>query len=381
MRARALSSIHRLAIPSDAFARVDPSTLRTRLTGDGALALIVDDDVQDLVSAWLPRHLTLAKSPAAKASSQRRASGAVIRVRRTTVLRDLDAPHDGGTPRAPVVATFGPVSIRPLDVGLALDDNTATTRGRVDYSSMTADLEIAGGAPSDVVALHAMLTIAAAALLVRLGRALVHAAAIVAPDGGGWLLAGDSHAGKSTTCATLLDAGWRYCSDDHVVVSAAGAPGDQVHVEGWPRILHLDHGWDGGAPQGGLRASVDSFERWPGYWQPSARILGVLLPTVDRAADTRLLPCTAAVRLSALIRQSPWLFADTIAAPAALDLLRRVALLPGAALRLGHDSFHKPVRLQEVLSPLIGLRTHPVMQPPRNDRGRASEQQRSPKQR
>jgi hypothetical protein len=203
-----------------------------------------------------------------------------------------------------------------------------------------------------------MLTVATATLLGRLGRAMVHAAAVIAPDGGAWMLAGDSHAGKSTTCATLLDAGWRYCSDDHVVVSASPLGG--VQVEGWPRLLHLDRGWVGCTPQGGARASVDAFARWPGYWQPSARVMGVLLPVVDPLEPTRLIPCTAATRLSALIRQSPWLFADTETAPAVLSVLRRLALLPGAVLRLGRDSFRRPVQLQSVLSPMVDAHAGPL---------------------
>src|SRR5207245_6776974 len=67
---------------------------------------------------------------------------------------------------------------------------------------------------------YSMLTVATALLLAGLGRALVHAAAVVHPDGGAWLLVGDARSGKSTTCATLVSAGWGYLSDDQVVLEA-----------------------------------------------------------------------------------------------------------------------------------------------------------------
>jgi hypothetical protein len=67
----------------------------------------------------------------------------------------------------------------------------------------------------------AALTVAAALLLNRQGKLLLHAAAFVAPDGLAWLLIGDSHSGKSTTCASLMRYGLAFLADDQVVVSAA----------------------------------------------------------------------------------------------------------------------------------------------------------------
>src|SRR3989441_8434802 len=98
--------------------------------------------------------------------------------------------------------------------------------------------------------LYSMLTISAALLLARLERALVHAAAVVAPDGHAWLLAGDARSGKSTSCATLAAAGWGYVSDDQVVLAARE---DGVEVEGWLRPFHLDRNGEGGEPTGERR--------------------------------------------------------------------------------------------------------------------------------
>jgi hypothetical protein len=196
-----------------------------------------------------------------------------------------------------------------------------------------------------------MLTLAAALLLGRMGRALVHGAAVVSPDGGAWLLVGDTHAGKTTTCATLLDGGWRYCSGDQVVVSRANA-GGALTVEGWPRVFHLDTGFDDARPRGGMRADVDADIRWPGRWVRRAPLAGVLFPVVEAGAATALLPIDAADRFAAIVRQSPWLFADAAGAPLVLPLLRAMALLPGRVLRLGTDSFARPARMLEVVGAL-----------------------------
>jgi len=97
-------------------------------------------------------------------------------------------------------------------------------------------------------------------LVGRLGGALIHGGAIVDDDGGAWLLVGDSHAGKTTTCVSLVDAGWRYLADDQVVLRRDGA--NSLVVEGWPREPHLDAGWTSGTITG-QRIAFDLAARWP----------------------------------------------------------------------------------------------------------------------
>jgi hypothetical protein len=220
-------------------------------------------------------------------------------------------------------------------------DEDAPTAAQGDSGDVAAD-EDSGDAGLDGDALvvayevYSMATLAAALVAGRMGRALVHAAAVVAPDGGTWLLVGDTHSGKTTTTVNLLNAGWRYVSDDHVVLGRAA--NGRVMVEGWPRRFHLDEGWAAGTP-GQLRAEVDPRDRWPGSWLRSAPLAGILAPRVAAAEPTRLAPLPAADALAALIRQSPWLLADRAAAPAVLALLQSAAGLPAFALRAGLDAY------------------------------------------
>jgi hypothetical protein len=195
--------------------------------------------------------------------------------------------------------------------------------------------------------LFSAATLAAALLLGRMERALAHAAAVVGPDGRAWLLVGDSHAGKTTTSANLLQAGWRYVSDDQVVLYRA-ADGE-LSAEGWPRPFHLDEGWEGGAPLH-RRGTTDPRERWPGRWTRTAPLAGLLFPRVEAGRPTVREALPASDALARLLRQSPWLLADRGAAPRVLRLLQEAASLPAYALRLGLDTYADPERLVGVLA-------------------------------
>jgi hypothetical protein len=238
--------------------------------------------------------------------------------------------------------------------GRAALRGAAGCAGEADLAALSAELRAPEG-PDDAGAaawdLYSMSTLVCALLLGRMGRALAHAAAVVPPGGGAWLLVGDTHAGKTTTVVNLIGAGWSFVTDDHGVLSR-GASG-ALAVEGWPRPFHLDEGWESGAPVG-RRGAVDPLARWPGQWLRSAPLSGLLFPRVEAGLATELSPLAASAALAGLLRQSPWLLADRGAAPAVLDLLRAVCELPAFSLRLGLDTYRDAERLVEVLRPVVG---------------------------
>jgi hypothetical protein len=196
----------------------------------------------------------------------------------------------------------------------------------------------------------AALTLASAFLLPRLGRTLVHAGAVIGPDGRAWLLAGGTFSGKSTTCVNLIRAGWDYLADDHVVLGREEDGG--VTVEGWPRRFNLDHGYASGASEG-VRSRVDPDAFGPGRWRRSAALGGLLFPRVDAGFPTVLAPLHPAGALSRLLQQSPWLLADRAAAAPVLALLQAAASAPACELRLGSDTYRDPPRLTAVLRSLF----------------------------
>jgi len=208
-----------------------------------------------------------------------------------------------------------------------------------------------GGRPgsSELWEAYSMLTLSSALLLGRLGGALVHAGAVVAPDGRAWLLVGDTHAGKSTTCVSLLEAGWGCLSDDHVVLLPS--PG-RTRVVGWLRPFHLDSGWEEGRLTG-VRAEVDPASLGVSGWQGEAPLAGVLLPQIRAEERTELLPASSGEVLAALIRQSPWLMADRAAAQGVLDSFTALAQGPGHRLLLGREVYGRSDRLDALLRPIV----------------------------
>jgi hypothetical protein len=304
------------------------------LLRDGALRIEVAPDLLPLLERWLPLLPYEHRTPS---------HGAVV-----SVVRGASVPG----PATPPTLRLGSAGAWVDGDSLALACGAAGCSGHAELRRGTAELRVPRGADAEAAEweLYSMATLACAVLLGRMGRTLAHAAAVVAPDGGGWLLVGDTHAGKSTTAANLLQGGWRFVSDDNVVLARDRAG---VVVEGWPRHFHMDEGWEAGAPLG-RRGAIHPHRRWPGRWQESAPLAGLLFPRVEPHQPTALAPAAAAEALAGLLRQSPWLLADRTAAAAVLALLRDAAALPTYALRLGLDSYNDPALLVDRLRPAIG---------------------------
>src|SRR5207253_8551302 len=193
------------------------------LVADGALRLTLERSLYRLAERWIPQGLGEPGDAPARGLISVRASPSPVPLRRPT--------------ERPTLVLGGVAVWVDQDRAIALLRGAAPASGGVlSLVAGRARLQVdATGAPA-AADLYSMLTVSAALLLAGLGRALVHAAAVVAPDGDAWLLAGDARAGKSTTCATLASAGWGYVSDDLVVLTG---PDDGVEVEGWLRPFHL----------------------------------------------------------------------------------------------------------------------------------------------
>ena len=101
----------------------------------------------------------------------------------------------------------------------------------------------------------------------------------------------------------------------------------------------------------GTRAALDLRARWGDRWLSRAPLGGVLLPAVNANAPTAATVIDAATSFTALVRQSPWLIADSGAAAAVMTLLRDAAARPAYALSLGRDSYARGEVLVERLVP------------------------------
>jgi hypothetical protein len=313
------------------------------LLSDDALVVRTDVAHTELVASWLPLHA---------APPTRRELRATIDV----VAEERSAAPDDGD--APLLLRFGGVRVHAADGDVLHLAGASAARGRIDLSAKHATISAppapTAAPPASPLAIdvYSMLTLSAAFLVGRLGGALVHAGGAVDPDGRAWLLVGDTHAGKTTTCVSLVAAGgWRYLADDQVVLRSA-SDGALV-AEGWPRRAHLDEGFRDSVVTGS-RATVDLRTRWGDRWIPRAPLGGVLLPEVNAERPTALAVAADAAAFTALVRQSPWLMADRAMTGGVMQLLRDAASHPAFSLSLGRDSYARGDVLAERLSPARG---------------------------
>ncbi|MBW8768381.1 MAG: hypothetical protein JF589_01350 [Gemmatimonadetes bacterium] len=311
------------------------------LLSDDALVVRAEAALAGLVDPWLPLHAT----PTTRAEPR-----ATI-----DVTDEWGQTPSGLTPigGAPLLG-FGGVQVHAFDGDVLQLAGASTARGRIDLAAKRAVISVPATVSADArlaFDVYSMLTLSAAFLVGRLGAALVHAGGVVDPDGRAWLLVGDTHAGKTTTCVSLVSAGgWRFLADDQVVLRVGGD--GALVAEGWPRRAHLDEGY-GDAVVTGTRATVDLRTRWGDRWISRAPLGGVLLPHVNAERSTSLAVAAEAAAFTALVRQSPWLMADRAVAGDVMKLLRDAASHPAFSLSLGRDSYARGDVLAERLGPAV----------------------------
>lgn len=309
---------------------------RWSLLADDSLTLQVDPPLLPAVEKWIPLR--------AQALGVGTTAAATIDVRRL--------PPSTADPRVGFATLrLGDVEARvDVESGQVSMVGPSGAQGTLDLERHRSEIRSATH-PDEVAAdLYSMLTIASALLLGRLGRTLLHAAAVVTPAGGAWMLVGDAHAGKTTTSLNLITSGWNYLSDDQVVVSPEGD--DSLSVEGWLRPFHLNAGWSAGR-ESSQRETVDPSSIGPGCWQRRAPLAGTLFLEIRPALPTKVERLGQADALAALVRQTPWLLADPVQAPTILSLLISAIQRPTFRLLLGRDTYRDGARLLECLQPVI----------------------------
>ncbi len=298
------------------------------LLGDGSLGLRLRPELRAAAEAWI-----YPLAPVTEAQPR-----AVIEL------------GEGDLPARPA----GPPHLRATRVNGWVEGDAAVIAGdlvggTLDLATLRARIGVRAGAEETEdgqIGVNEALMFSAALLLGRQHRALVHGAAVIAPGGGAWLLAGKTRSGKTTTCANLIRTGLDYLSDDQIVVDA------ELRAVGWPRRFTLDHGYDAGTSLG-VRSPADPARFGPGRRRVEAPLAGLIFPRIDADQPSRVEPASAADALAGLVSHSPWLMADPPAAAALLALLARVARLPAYRLRLGRDTLADRERLGALLAPVF----------------------------
>ncbi len=193
-------------------------------------------------------------------------------------------------------------------------------------------------------------------LVRRVGMHHVHGAALIDPKGRGWLLAGTSGAGKSTTTALLARNGWTVGTDDISFLVASNPPG-RAGIACWRERLALrdDAAFAMGA-QGGVlleeRRKLGFFpEELGAPWTPRVIPEFLLFPSSEHPDVTTVASLKAREAVTRLMRWSPWVALEADLADEHLALMSLLARQTRAFdINLGRDLFAHPARLLELVA-------------------------------
>ena len=203
------------------------------------------------------------------------------------------------------------------------------------------------------------------AALRRAGVYDLHAAGVVAPaTGGGALFVGASGSGKTTLTLRLAESGWRYLSDDMVVLRETEAG---LEAEGLRRLFAVAELSVAasrlpqlGAALGTPVASDPNKRRLePEAVFPEGRALAcrprvLFFPEVTNKPETEVDALTARAAMQQLVRFCPWATYDRHAAADYLRVLARLAnQCRSYTLRAGRDLLHDPARAALLLTPYM----------------------------
>jgi len=190
-------------------------------------------------------------------------------------------------------------------------------------------------------------------LLRRAGWHHVHAATARDPAGRGWLFAGDSQSGKSTTAALLASRGWAVGTDDVAFLVHNGGSVEVVaqratialRPEGFALL-----GLAGGTPVRGGQKTAFFPEELGGTWAERVAPQILVLPRVGNGDATRTEPLRPREALAELVRWSGWVLLEPALAQEHLDLLNALARqVRSYRLTLGPDLFTQPDLFAELI--------------------------------
>jgi HPr serine kinase-like protein len=140
----------------------------------------------------------------------------------------------------------------------------------------------------------------------------LHGAGLIAPGGAGVLVVGDSGSGKSTLTIGLIRRGWRYLSDDAVLLRRCPAGIEALalrrhfYVDGSAsdRYTGLSLGHEIADSRGGRRRAVAVERAFPAQRSASCLPVYLLFSRIVRRPTTDLVPVETPVALGRLLAQS-----------------------------------------------------------------------------
>lgn len=200
----------------------------------------------------------------------------------------------------------------------------------------------------------------------RCGLFELHAAGVVEPlSGGGYLVVGPSGSGKSTLATQLASVGWRYLSDDALLLR-----GDSELVEACAlrrEFAVTEQTVAAGVLEGfevllGEPVPFDPLKRrfkphdvFPEGFAESCVPRAIFFPVITNEPASGARRLTQAETMRGLLRMCPWACYDRPAAAAHLGLLARLARqAAGFELRAGRDLLGDAEHSADYLRGLVG---------------------------
>ena len=198
------------------------------------------------------------------------------------------------------------------------------------------------------------------------GLYVLHAAGVVEPaTGAGVVVVGNSNSGKSSLTIRLAGAGWRYLSDDMLVLAE-----ENGLIDAWAlrRIFSVSSaslahsGLSGVEAALGAPVNSDPGKRkleprimFPDSFVESCRPRVLLFPTLTGEAESRVEKLSSGAAMTRLIRQCPWASYD---AGTAREHLRVLGLLAkqsfSYSLDAGLDLLEDATRAPRLLASCLG---------------------------
>jgi hypothetical protein len=217
------------------------------------------------------------------------------------------------------------------------------------------------------LALNNVILYAVQAALRRAGLYQFHAGCVISDiDSSAVLLVGDSGCGKSTLTATLVGGGWKFVSDDNLLLRSSAAG-----IEAWAlrryftfdettlvacKLTSIKESIGGQVPGKTEKFRFYARQAFPGKFVASCLPAVILFPTVSREAKSRLEPLRQGDALARLIRQCPWATCDAAAAPLHLQALAQLARQTRSyTLFAGQDIFEAPASIPGLIARQIEI--------------------------
>jgi hypothetical protein len=268
---------------------------------------------------------------------------------------DLESGPVPKAPDSPPIFEQPEIAIhRTADGGVAIRWLTAPAHAEIPRGSGQACVWIGDEAQARLEpCCHYLMSMVLIFLLRRAGWHHLHATSAIDPRGRGWLLAGNTQAGKSTTAALLASRGWAVGNDDMVFLTRDEA-GDVVAVARRNAIALRTGGRAllgrlGGRFDERRQKTLFTPEELGGSWAPRVRPDILLFISVGDT-ETTLQPISPGEVLSQLVRWSASVILEHDLAQSHLDLLAGL----GGQTRcyrasLGPDLFTNPDLLMDLV--------------------------------